>query len=158
MSISRYKRCPRCNYKTFKEMENCGRCGLNYKKFSQATNKEGILALRKGERERVVWTKTLPNDVNKWKLFFLTLFFFWTGAHLYKVGKFGRAVTHSVGLVLGGIYIIFQQFKQNVFTYNIGNIFGVFWIVTLALAFIDIFEIAFGWFKVPVSLPYKENR
>lgn len=156
MLKSKYKKCPRCGFKTFKEMENCGRCGLNYKKFATATNKEGISALKKGERDRVVWTKKLPSDINKWHLFFYTLFLFWTGAHLYKVGKFGRAIVHSVGLILGAIYIIILQFPENAYTYNIGNVFGVFWVVTLSLAFIDVIEIAFGGFKVPVSLPYND--
>ena len=156
MIKSKYKKCPRCGFKTFKDMQNCGSCGLNYKKLELATNKEGIKALTNGEKDRVVWTKTLPIDINKWRLFFFTLFLFWTGAHLYKVGRFGRAIAHSVGLVLGAIYIIILQFPENAYTYNIGNFFGVFWVITLSLAFLDIFEIAFGWFKVPVSLPYKD--
>lgn len=158
MKEKKYKRCPRCNMKMFAQMENCGNCGLNFKKFEQATNYEGKLALRKNEKERVVWTKKLPSDVNKWQLFFLTLFCFWTGAHLFKVGKLNRAICHIVGIVLGAVYIIMWQFPLNSFTYNLGNIFGAFWVVTLALAFLDIFEILFGWFKVPVSLPYKEKE
>lgn len=154
---SDYKRCPRCKFKTFKQMSNCGNCGLNFDKFAMATNKEGIDAVRKGEKERVVWTNKLPSDVNKWSLFFLTLFLGWTGAHLWKVGKFARAISHSIGLVLCGLYIILMQFEMNNFTYNLSNIAGTFWLVTFALAIIDIFEIAFNWFKVPVSLPYKEN-
>ena len=73
MIKSKYKKCPRCGFKTFKDMQNCGSCVLNYKKLELATNKEGIKALKNGEKDRVVWTKTLPIDINKWRLFFFTL-------------------------------------------------------------------------------------
>lgn len=153
---SRFKRCPRCNFKTFKNAKVCGKCELNFDKFGFATNEEGKNALRKGEKERVVYTKHFPSDLSKWQLFFISLFLGWTGAHLWKVGRFTRAICHSIGLVLGGVYVILYNFDVNNLLWNIGNIFGAFWFITFALTIIDVFEIGFNKFKVPVSLPYKE--
>ena len=154
---TRFTRCPRCNFKTFNRANVCGRCELNFEKFKLATNEEGIDALRKGEKERVVYTKNLPSDVHKWKLFFLALFLGWTGAHLWKVGRFTRAISHSIGLLFGAAYIILFNFEVNNILWNIGNIMGAFWLVTSIYSIGDIFEIAFNKFKVPVSLPYKEK-
>lgn len=153
---TRFKRCPRCNFKTFNNAKVCGKCELNFDKFALATNEEGKDALRKGEKDRVIYTKKLPKDVNKWQLFFLALFAGWTGAHLWKVGRINRAIVHSIGLVLCAIYIVIFNFDVNNILWNIGNIFGAFWLITFALSTVDIFEIAFNSFKVPVSLPYKE--
>jgi len=92
-------------------------------------------------------------------LFFLSLFLGWTGAHLFHVGKLNRAFCHIVGLVLGAVYIVLFNIESiNNFWYNFGNIAGAFWFITWALSLIDIFEIAFNKFKVPVSLPYEERK
>ena len=153
-----FKKCPRCGNKVFKTFENCGNCGLNFNKLAKATNYEGKQEVYKNEKERVVWTNQLPSDLNKWNLFFMALFLGWAGVHLFQVGKLGRAISHVFGLVLGGAYIILLNVGElNVFWYNFGNIAGAFWLVTFVLSVIDIFEIAFNKFKVPVSLPYKEN-
>lgn len=154
----RFKRCPRCGFKTYNSFKVCGKCDLNFEKFELATNFEGKDALRKGEKERVVYTKSLPRDVSKWELFFLALFLGWTGAHLWKVGRLNRAICHSMGIVLFAIYAIISMFEVNNFLWNVGNICGAFWAVTFALSIIDIIEIGFNKFKVPVSLPYKEEK
>ena len=154
-----YKRCPRCGNKVFSAFNRCGKCELNFEKLEKATNHEGKQALYKNEKERVVWTNSLPKDLNKWKLFFTALFLGWTGAHLIQVGKLTRAVCHIIGFVLGAVYlIIFSIGNVNNFWYNFGNISGVFWLITYALSLIDIFDIAFNRFKVPVSLPYEEKE
>ena len=154
----KFKRCPRCGAKTFSAAKVCGKCELNFDKFNLASNEEGKKALRQGEKERVVWTKQLPSDLNKWELFFMSLVLGWSGAHLWKSGKFTRGICHTIGLVLGAIYVIIFNFNVNNLIWNMGNIFGVFWIVTFCMSVFDIFEIAFNVYKVPVSLPYKEDK
>lgn len=155
----RFKRCPRCGYKTYNSFKVCGKCELNFDKFKLATNTEAKEALKKGEKDRVIYTKQLPSDVNKWELFFLAIMLGWTGVHLWKVGKLTRAICHSIGLVLFAIYaVIYVYGGINVVLYNVGNICGAFWLVTFSLSVIDIFEIGLNRFKVPVSLPYKEDK
>ena len=158
VKIKKHKRCPRCNLKTFFDAKSCNRCELNFDKFMTATNEEGKNALKKGEKERVIYTTKLPVDISKWKLFFLALFFGWTGAHLWKVGRFSRAITHSIGLILGLTYYVMYTFGVGDILLGIGNVFGVFWAITFSIAAVDIIEIAFNIFKVPVSLPYKEEK
>jgi len=154
----RFKKCPRCGFKTYSSFKVCGRCDLNFDKFKNATNAEGKDALRKGEKERVIYTRELPYDINKWELFFLSLTLGWTGAHLWKVGKLTRAICHSIGLILLAVYTIIYFYNTNNILWNIGNISGAFWLVTFSLSVIDIFEILLNRFKVPVSLPYKEEK
>ena len=156
---NQFKRCPRCNLKTFKTAIRCGNCELNFEKFAKATNEEAKLALKKKERERILMSKTLPNDVNKWQLFILTLFLGWAGVHLWKVCKLNRAITHTIGLILGAIYFIIGILKiDSNFWYNFGNIAGVFWLLTFVMVFIDLINILFNTFAVPVSLPYDKNN
>lgn len=154
----RFKKCPRCGFKTYNSFVVCGKCELNFDKFKTATNIEAKEALRKGEKERVVYTTQFPSDVNKWELFFLSLFLGWTGVHLWKVGRLSRAICHSIGLALFAVYAIISLYDVNNLLWNVGNIFGAFGAVTYILSVVDIFEIAFNRFKVPVSLPYKEEK
>lgn len=155
----RFKHCPRCGLKTFNNAKVCGRCDLSFEKFDNATNYEAKQALRKGEKYRVLNTTKLPQDVNKWELFFISLFLGWAGIHLWKVGKINRAITHSMGLIFACFYIISYTFDvTNIFIYNLGNILGAFWAVTFVMSSLDIFAILFNSFKVPVSLPEKEEK
>lgn len=155
----RFKRCPRCGFKTYNTFDVCGKCGLNYKKFDMATNYEGKDALKKGEKDRVIFTSKLPCDVNKWELLVLTIMLGWAGVHLWKVGRINRAICHLIGLVGFAIYAVIYIYEiTNIFLWNLGNIMGAFWLVTFAFAIIDIIEIALNRFKVPVSLPYKEEK
>ena len=153
-----FKRCPRCGLKTFKTAKVCGKCELSFDKFGLATNAEGKKALRLGEKSRVVWTKQLPIDVKKWELFFWCFLFGWAGVHLWKVGKFSRAIAHSLGLLFMGVYVVISTMNVGNLVWNITNLLGAFWVVTFCLAVMDIFEILFNVFKVPVSLPYKEDK
>ena len=154
---SNYKRCPRCSYKTFKTSSSCEQCGLNFSKFNQATNQEGVNALKRKEKERVVFTKQLPADVNKWELFLNALILGWFGVHLVKYGRFGRAFAHYLGLFLLVVYYITYFNVVNNFWFNVGRISGAFGLIVLIMVIIDIFEILFDQFKVPVSLPYKND-
>lgn len=149
-----FKRCPRCGFKTFYSARVCGQCELNYDKVKSATNTEGKIALRAHEKERVIWIKELPNDVNKWRLFFLALFLGWTGAYLWKVGNYLRARLHFLGLLFWGIYFISLTFTMNLFWFNVTSFMGAFWLITQIFAVADVIKIAFNQFKVPVSLPY----
>lgn len=154
----KFKRCPRCNFKTFNSAKVCGNCGLNYEKFSLATNEEGKNALKKGERERIIWTGKLPSDLSKKKLFWISLLFGWTGVHLFKVGKLSRAIFHIIGLMCFGGCVIISLFEETKITFNLFNIMGVVWIFSMALVIADIIDILFGRFKVPVSLPYTTKK
>lgn len=159
MKIERqFKRCPRCGFKTVRQAKVCGYCELNYEKFALATNEEGKKAVKLGERDRVVWSRKLPKDVSKKRLLLSSILFGWTGYYLFKIGKLGRAIYHFIGLLCFGACAIISLFDMNVFTENLFSILGIIWVISLALVIIDIVDIIFNRFKVPVSLPYKEEK
>lgn len=98
--IKEFKRCPRCDTKALIYQDKCNACGLIYSRLANASNKEAKKAIKAGQKNRVICDKTLPKDVNKWKLFFMSLFLGFFGGHFYYVGKYKTGIVFSVSVVL----------------------------------------------------------
>lgn len=154
------KKCPRCLYKMPSSNMTCPGCGLSFARLEQATNAEAKEALRLGEKERVVYTTIWPTDIRKWKLFFLALFFGWTGVHQFKVGRPWVGVWYLVvdlaGIVLSTVNGVNEWLTNEtilVFWYMI----MLAWAITIIVIVTDVVKIAFNRFAVPVALPYKEQ-
>lgn len=98
--IKEFKRCPRCDTKTVIYNDKCPACGLIYSRLINASNKEAKKVIKRGEKNKVICDKTLPNDVNKWKLFFMSLFLGMFGGHYYYVGKYKTGVVFTASTVL----------------------------------------------------------
>lgn len=157
MNIFENKRCPRCNTKMPKEIMVCPSCRLNFVKFENATNAEAKIALKMGEKDRVVYRKGCPKDVSRTKLTLLTVFLGFLGAHNYYVGKTHRGVFFTIFFIIGVINAIIT----NVLNLNpSGELWEVFtflvliWGIVLFMWIIDIAKVAFNKFKIPVSLPW----
>lgn len=156
MGKKEFKRCPRCNTKTFINLTRCGNCGLNYNKFNSATNAEAKSAFRMGEKNRVLYTKTVPSDISKPKMFFKCLLGGWFGLHYFSIGKIWRGIVQILGLVLAYAY------SYGTLTFGITSgylgylliIGGMVWVYTFITWLSDCFAILFNKFKYPVSLPY----
>lgn len=154
------KRCPRCNFKSSKSVNICPNCQLNYTKFDVATNKSAKQAIREGRKNNVIYRKGCPKDVSKFKLLLLTVFLGFTGAHLYRVGRYKRAVTYTVFFIIGLVYTIITSYIE-ITGYSL--IWEVFYLLTagwgavMLLWIVDIFRVIFNRFKIPVSLPYVEK-
>lgn len=105
--IKEFKRCPRCDTKTVIYNDKCPACGLVYSRLINASNKEAKKAIKRGEKNKVICDKTLPSDVNKWKLFFMSLFLGMFGGHYYYIGKYktGAVFTASTVLLMVGTAI-----------------------------------------------------
>jgi len=154
-----FKRCPRCNFKTHKDMGRCGKCGLNFIKFQDATNKEAKSAFRMGEKERVLLTKQRPSDVSKVKVFFMNLFGGWFGLHYFALGRLWRGLFQLVGLILGAIYVYCHGTLHIVSGYMgyFVILCGFVWVASFVIWLSDIWGILFDKFKYPVSLPYTQK-
>lgn len=157
MNIFENKRCPRCNTKMPKEIMVCPSCRLNFVKFKNATNAEAKIALKMGEKDRVVYRKGCPKDVSRTKLTLLTIFLGFLGAHNYYVGKTHRGVFFTIFFIIGVINAIIT----NVLNLNpSGELWEVFtflvliWGIVLFMWIIDIAKVALNKFKIPVSLPW----
>lgn len=155
-----FKRCPRCNFKTYSDMARCGNCGLNFEKFNSATNAEAKSAFRMGEKERVLYTKKVPSDVNKWKLLILCILGGWFGLHYFKIGRIFKGWFQVAGFMLAFVYS-FCAVQQNIRTGYLGALIlicGIIWLSSFVIWLTDTVSIIFNRFKYPVSLPYSDSK
>ena len=155
-----FKRCPRCNTKTPIQLKNCGGCGLNYDKFNSATNTEAKSAFRMGEKDRVIYTKTLPSDVNKVKMFIQCLLGGWFGLHYFKIGRIWRGLIQILGAIFAFIYS-YSAVVLGIASGYLGYLIlicGFVWVYTFITWLSDSFAILFNKFKYPVSLPYSNSQ
>ncbi|NCB48409.1 MAG: hypothetical protein EOM55_02115 [Clostridia bacterium] len=128
-------------------------------RMEKVSNRAGKEALEKGEKNKVIFDKTLPKDVNKWRLFFLALFCGWFGLQYEKVGRkklFYYLLFSFCLFVLFTIFLI-----TNIFSTSI--IYEKYW-AFLALAmilpssfgliiwFFSVLQILTNTFKVPVAI------
>ena len=152
MNLFKNKRCPRCNLKMPKECVVCSNCKLNFQKYDSATNYEAKQAMRQGETERVLMRTGTPIDINKIKLWLLTFFLGFMGAHYLYVGRKKMGIFclsfFIVGLLNAGVQIAFQV--RNDLT-EILSFLSLIWGAVLLIWIIDIFKVAFNRFKIPVS-------
>ncbi len=158
MIKAKNKHCPRCNLKLSQETVVCPSCQLNFQKFNSATNLEGKKALRQGEKERVLYRKGCPTDVNKFALLALAIFLGYTGAHLYRVGRTGKGILYSVFCIVGVIYTVITSTLNFLPSGDLWQIFMVavlVWAVVTVMWIIDVFNIMFNKFKIPVSRELK---
>ena len=157
--MKEFKKCPRCGFKTPENMARCGNCGLNFIKFQDATNAEAKSAFRMGEKERVLHTKHIPSDVNKWKVLLMCILGGWFGLHYFKLGKKWRGFFQVLGVIFCFVYT-YCAGTRNIRTGYLGNLVlvcGIIWAVSVIIWLVDIVSIIFNRFKYPVSLPYSNQ-
>lgn len=155
-----FKKCPRCNKLVAYSLIRCGTCGLNFNKFNSATNSEAKSAFRMGEKERVLYTKQVPSDVDKLQMVVKAIFGGWFGLHDFSVGKLFRGLFQVVGVLLGAVYIVYR-FNNPLNTTPIGYLatfLGIIWAFSIVIWAVDTLAIIFNRYKYPVSLPYKNSR
>lgn len=155
MIVKKYKRCPRCDSKNAIYQDRCDECGLVFDRLKFVTNSAAKKAIKNKEYNKVINYNVLPRDVNKWKLFFLALFFGWVGAHFAKVGKYKSFIYMLVAFILfmlpATTIVPFSWFDEEyLFLIAWGcvmpaSIATIIWLGTT-------FQILFGKFKVPVAI------
>lgn len=155
MKFADKKRCPRCGKKVLSEVGVCPQCKLNYAKFFSATNKEAKIALKRGEKESVIYRKGIPSDVSKLKLLLLTVFLGFCGGHLYYIGRKNLGIFYSVFFCVGLAYAIISAYTKFNWNSEVGQflyILVLVWGVVLIMWIVDIVKVCFNRFKIPVSL------
>lgn len=139
-------------------LNRCGACGLSFDKFNSATNGEAKSAFRMGEKERVLYTKQVPSDVNKTKMVLKSIFGGWFGLHDFAVGRLFRGLFQVLGLVLGVVYVAYR-YNHAITLTPLGYLttfFGMIWAFSVIFWGADSLAIIFNRYKYPVSLPYKK--
>ena len=154
MNLFKNKRCPRCNTKQPIELVICPGCQLNFNKFDQATNEEAKNAIREGETERVLMRNGRPADVSFIKLLLITLFFGFTGAHYYYVGRHKMGAFFTIFFAVGLVNAIITTLVKATPTgdlYQIFSLLVLIWGAVIAMWIIDIAKVCLNKFKIPVG-------
>lgn len=142
------KKCPRCGQKCLTNQKDCPSCGLIFKRLEMATNTQAKKQFFKKDKS-VVMTNNLPSDVKRWVLILLCLFLGSFGAHCFAVGRYYRG-TYMLVVTLISLVVITIQYTHSTevfmsYFFVFPALMAIFWMV-------DLFEICFGLFKVPVAL------
>ena len=148
--------CPKCYGKVDKISKQCKYCGFKLKELVNASNKEAKKAIKNGDKEDVLFTSILPNDVNKKKLKLYSIFLGLLGWHDLYVGKYGsfifKFITFFAQIIifclkmLLGNQIVVLQYISTISSFLMG--------INIFLWFYDVIRIFTGKYKVPV---YKEE-
>ncbi len=149
-----FKRCPRCDTKALIHQDKCNACGLIYSRLINASNKEAKKALKAGQKNRVIYDKTLPKDMNKWKLFFMALFLGPWGGHYYYIGKKKTGFVFTVCLLLLLITVgVLQEHMELWAIYGFWLWLGIIPEGACFVAYaIDVVRILSNSFRVPIAL------
>ena len=156
MFKSYFKKCPRCNEKCAVTEKRCGYCGLVFERLQWATNKAGKKMLRQGKKDKVVYVKKYPSDVQKSQVVILCAFLGLVGGHYYYVGRLKKALFMTF---FGLIAITFGIL--NSFSMIPDEIFLTSQVITAIPVFIWIFDlvnVSINRFKIPVSIDLTEEK
>lgn len=153
MKRKEFKRCPRCDKKNPIFQDRCENCGLIFSRLTKATNAAAKKNIRKKEYNKVIMDSVLPRDVNKWKLFFVALFFGFFGVHYAKVGRYKM---FTYGIMSAAALYIAVLLPTSWFDHQ--YLFFLMWALVLPasvyaiLNIVSIFSIVVNKFKVPISI------
>lgn len=146
-------RCPKCYCKVDKATNKCVHCGFNVSTLKDATNAKAKEKFRSGDGDLVLYTRTLPQDLNKKTLLLLSGFLGVYGAHYFYVGKMLRGLLNLIVGLFGTVFIIFAMLNfEGGIVFKIFNyVFDVLFALDLILSISDFINIIFNRFKVPVA-------
>lgn len=145
-----FKKCPRCGEKTFVTDKVCDNCKLVFERMQYASNKEAKQAIKAGKKNYVFKSKQWPNDIKKWKLFFICLGGGLVGAHNIYIGRYIKGffslffilLTSILVLVLDGVVL---ANVYNSYLFIPAGVVLYFW-------FYDLLMIGLAKYKIPVAL------
>lgn len=159
MKIKETKRCPRCNKKLPKDLPVCTSCSLVFSRLDHVTNRAAREAISKQQLNKVILHSKLPPDINKWKLFWMTLFLGMWGVHFAKIG---RKKLFLYQLISFSLLIIFSTLLSTQ-VLSVDLLYHKYWgflcwamilpaSIALIIWFFSLTQILFNSFKVPVAI------
>lgn len=154
-------RCPICGSKMFTA---CAYCKITADQVENASNKQVAKARKQGEKSKIVYTSTLPKDVNGMRLLLLTIFFGWCGVGNFYVKKNIKGIFNVLSFF---ICLLFYSIKF-MMSKDLGLVFQFFYelsIYVCAINFVlwiwDIIALLCKTYKIPVVLgekPEQDNK
>ncbi len=151
------KICPRCGIKVAQSAEVCNDCGLIFSRLNIATNKDAKSLKKRGEKDFIIYTASLPSDVSYVKLLCLTIFTGIFGGHCFYVGRYLRASMLLINFILDIFLVVFNA---QIFAYSqtlLGALSTISGFIMLAWIW-DIFMVAFKKFKVPIAIDLQNDE
>ena len=153
------KHCPRCNKKMPSTQPVCDGCGLIFSRLEKVSNSAGKEALKKGEKNKVIFDKTLPKDVNKLKLILFTIFLGWLGLQYHQVGRKKLFLYQLISFCLLVLFAILLSTG----VLSVDMVYHKYWgflcwtmifpaTFGLIIWFISVVQVIFGAFRVPVAI------
>lgn len=144
--------CPRCGLKMDQGTPSCEDCGLIFERLSIATNRDAKRKIKRGERDYIIRTTTLPSDVKYWKLLLLVIFTGIMGGHHFRVGRYLKGSIYLAIFILTMLCVIFNSYIMAHFPQWM-ELVGALLIGPLAIAWIvDIVLVATKRYKVPIAI------
>ena len=154
-------RCPYCKSVIAKYDVKCSNCGITKKQISEASNIKAKEVKQKRTGEKILMTKTKPDDVSFTRMVIWLLLGGMVGAHNFYVGRKIRGfIILSMMVTCCLFYFIFipghningyihplrEPFSSSIFpTDALGVIVMFIWIY-------DMFAVVFGFYKYPVKI------
>ncbi len=149
--------CPRCGMKTLQGTPACEDCGLVFERLKFATNKDAKRKIKRGDRDFIIRTRSLPSDVKYWKLLLMVLFTGLMGGHNYYVGRYLRGAIFSAFFVLTLTCVILNSWIMSKFPAWMELIGGLL-VGPFALVWIyDIASISLKKFRVPIAIDLEKQ-
>ena len=148
-----FKVCPRCGLKCLINADSCLECGLVFSRLQMATNADAKAKIKRREKEYILYTSTLPQDVSFFKLIVLCFIGGLFGAHSFYVGRYWRGLIALIPTLILVCFTIFNA--QMVAIDGTGTTLGMISTVLGFFMFMwpcDIVLIFMKKFKVPVAI------
>lgn len=146
--------CPVCYNRIKKENNICKFCGFETRELKTASNK-GIYKLRKaGKKEKIIYTKEFPTDLDYKKTLKLCVLWGWLGIHNFYIGRKvkGFFVAISTTLLLIASMLLALQPSLIDITMEFVVVLAPFMSLAIIFWIMDIFNLLSRKFKVPVAL------
>lgn len=145
-------KCPQCNYKMRQDV--CPYCNIEKKDVKQASNQKAKIYMQSHKKDKVVFTKEKPNDVNKANMLWFTIFLGFVGAGNFYVGRKKRGYFMLISFVVGMTLTYFKVTYMDIWLLeNMANIASIFTIIAIFMWFSDIINVIFNRYRYPVVLP-----
>lgn len=150
--------CPICGAKLYNN-QVCKYCkNVTQESIVNSSNRLAKQQIKNKDRQNVYYTNYLPSDINKKKLWLLTILLGWIGVQNFYVGKYSKGlfcvITMSFLVVFESVKILSINFGWRI--ENGINVISSFFAFLGAIVFLlylfDIFGLIFKTFKVPVVL------
>lgn len=157
-----YKKCPRCGTKLHKTAKICSACDLHFDRINNLSNKSAKMAIKKKEKEKVLYVRERPQDVDAKKFWLLYIFLGWLGAYNIYIGKYKKGfyslITFSFFIVVFTLSQILEANGVDVQSlyYYVVNPSITFAVFGLLIWFIDLSEFTTKTFKYPAAMPEDE--